>query len=53
MIPGVVFSGTTNGMMRAYATADGKVLWETNTAQSFETVNGVREKAAPSTVLAR
>jgi polyvinyl alcohol dehydrogenase (cytochrome) len=44
VIPGVVFSGTTNGMMRAYATADGKVLWETNTAQEFQTVNGVPGK---------
>jgi polyvinyl alcohol dehydrogenase (cytochrome) len=44
VIPGVVFSGTTNGMMRAYSTADGKVLWETNTNQQFETVNGVPAK---------
>ena len=44
VIPGVVFSGTTNGMMRAYSTADGKVLWETNTAQAFQTVNGVAAK---------
>jgi polyvinyl alcohol dehydrogenase (cytochrome) len=44
VIPGVVFSGTTNGMMRAYSTADGKVLWETNTAQDFQTVNGVPAK---------
>ena len=29
-MPGVVFSGTTNGILRAYSTADGKVLWEYN-----------------------
>ena len=44
VIPGVVFSGATNGMMRAYSTADGKVLWEFNTARPFTTVNGVAAK---------
>jgi polyvinyl alcohol dehydrogenase (cytochrome) len=43
-IPGVVFSGATNGMMRAYATGDGKVIWEYNTARPFTTVNGVAAK---------
>jgi len=40
-IPGAVFSGTTDGMMRAYSANDGRVLWEFNTARDFETVNGV------------
>ena len=40
-IPGVVFSGATDGMMRAYSAADGKVIWEFATARDFETVNGV------------
>jgi polyvinyl alcohol dehydrogenase (cytochrome) len=44
VIPGVVFAGATNGMMRAHATADGKVLWEMNTAQDYQTVNGVAAK---------
>ncbi|HEV3141660.1 MAG TPA: PQQ-binding-like beta-propeller repeat protein [Vicinamibacterales bacterium] len=44
VIPGVVFSGTTNGVMRAYATTDGRILWEFNTARPFETVNGVAAK---------
>ncbi|MBM3779793.1 MAG: hypothetical protein FJW23_16385 [Acidimicrobiia bacterium] len=39
-IPGVVFSGATNGMMRAYSSADGKIIWEFDTAREFETVNG-------------
>lgn len=43
-IPGVVFSGTTNGIMRAYSTEDGRVIWEYNTAQDFTTVNGVPAK---------
>ena len=44
VIPGVVFSGATNGMMRAYSTNDGKVLWEYNTAHEFTTVNGIAAK---------
>ena len=40
-IPGVVFSGATDGMMRAYDMRDGKVIWEFATAREFETVNGV------------
>jgi len=44
VIPGVVFSGTTDGMMRAYATGDGRVLWEYNTAHDYDTVNGVPGK---------
>jgi polyvinyl alcohol dehydrogenase (cytochrome) len=43
-IPGVVFSGATDGMMRAYSTTDGKVLWEYATAKDFETVNGVKAR---------
>jgi polyvinyl alcohol dehydrogenase (cytochrome) len=40
-IPGVVFSGSVDGHLRAYATAGGKVTWDFDTAQNFETVNGV------------
>ena len=40
-IPGVVFSGSIDGYMRAYSTADGSVLWEFDTKRDFETVNGV------------
>jgi polyvinyl alcohol dehydrogenase (cytochrome) len=39
-IPGVVFSGSIDGRMRGYAVADGKVIWEVDTAQPFDTVNG-------------
>jgi len=41
VIPGVIFSGTTNGMMRAYGADDGRIVWEFNSAREFETVNGV------------
>ena len=37
----VIFAGDLNGTLRAYATADGRVLWEYDTAREFETTNGV------------
>ncbi len=40
-IPGVVFSGSNDGHMRAYAAEDGRVLWDFDTARDFDTVNGV------------
>lgn len=40
-IPGVVFAGSNDGHMRAYAAEDGRVLWDFDTARDFETVNGV------------
>jgi polyvinyl alcohol dehydrogenase (cytochrome) len=39
-IPGVVFSGSVDGHLRAYSTSTGKILWDTNTAREFPTVNG-------------
>lgn len=41
LIPGVVFSGSMDGVMRAYDTRDGHIIWEFNTRQSFPTINGV------------
>ena len=43
-IPGVVFSGSMDGHLRAYAAEDGKILWDMNTMRPFETVNGVPGK---------
>ena len=40
-IPGVVFSGAWDGVLRALSAANGKVIWEYNTIQDFTTVNGV------------
>ena len=40
VIPGVVFSGSVDGHLRAYSTASGDVLWDTDTAADFKTVNG-------------
>jgi polyvinyl alcohol dehydrogenase (cytochrome) len=41
VIPGVVFSGSIDGHLRAYSTRDGSILWDFNTAREFETVNEV------------
>ena len=41
VIPGAVFSGSLDGMMRAYSTRDGALLWEYNSAREYQTVNGV------------
>jgi polyvinyl alcohol dehydrogenase (cytochrome) len=41
-IPGVVFSGSIDGHLRAYSAEDGKVLWDFDTVREYQTVNGVR-----------
>jgi polyvinyl alcohol dehydrogenase (cytochrome) len=40
VIPGVVFSGSVDGHLRAYSTESGKVLWDTDTARAYDTANG-------------
>jgi polyvinyl alcohol dehydrogenase (cytochrome) len=40
-IPGVVFEGSSRGVLYALDAADGHVLWQFDTAQRFATVNGV------------
>ena len=39
-IPGVVFSGSLDGHIRAYSTSDGKLVWDVDTASDYTTVNG-------------
>jgi polyvinyl alcohol dehydrogenase (cytochrome) len=41
VIPGLVFFGSSTGTVFAYSTADGKALWQFDTAREFETVNAV------------
>jgi polyvinyl alcohol dehydrogenase (cytochrome) len=41
VIPGVVFSGSFDGALRAYSTESGAVLWSFDTNRSFTAVNGV------------
>jgi polyvinyl alcohol dehydrogenase (cytochrome) len=43
VIPGLVFSGTTDGWLRAYDAATGKIVWgHSTTAQTYDTVNQVK-----------
>jgi polyvinyl alcohol dehydrogenase (cytochrome) len=42
LIPGIVFSGSIDGHMRAFSSKDGKALWDFDTAQSFDAVNGFK-----------
>ncbi len=44
VIPGVVFSGSVDGHLRGYSTADGSIIWDFNTAKEYETVNHVPAK---------
>ena len=41
-IPGIVFSGTMDGQLRAYSTEDGKIVWDYNTAREYPTVDGIK-----------
>ena len=45
VIPGIVFSGSSDGHLRAYATGDGKIVWDIDTAaQPYKGVNGKEAK---------
>lgn len=41
VIPSVVFSGSSDGHLRAYSTHDGKVVWDFDAVREFQTVDGV------------
>ena len=43
-MPGVVFSGTADGHLRAYSIKDGLIIWEIDTAKPVETVNAGQVK---------
>jgi polyvinyl alcohol dehydrogenase (cytochrome) len=40
-LPGVVFSGSIDGHLRAYSTENGRVVWDFDTVGPHKTVNGV------------
>jgi len=40
-LPGIAFSGSVDGHMRAYSAVDGKILWDFDSIRTYETVNGV------------
>lgn len=39
-IPGAVFSGSLSGVMKAYDTKTGEVIWQFDTVKNFNAVNG-------------
>ncbi len=41
LIPGVLFSGSMDGHMRAYEPTSGKIIWDVDTKGNFVTVNKV------------
>ena len=43
-IPGVVFAGTLDGVMRAYSADDGRILWQYSSAREYATVNGFKAR---------
>jgi polyvinyl alcohol dehydrogenase (cytochrome) len=54
-IPGVVFSGSMDGHLRAYSAEEGRILWDFDTVREYETVNGVKASggsiSGPGTVV--
>ncbi|HTM47594.1 MAG TPA: PQQ-binding-like beta-propeller repeat protein [Bryobacteraceae bacterium] len=44
VIPGVIFSGSMDGHLRAYETSAGKIIWDYDTLREYETVNGVKAR---------
>ena len=42
VIPGVIFSGSVDGGIRAYSSEAGEILWVYDTNKTFTTVNGVQ-----------
>jgi polyvinyl alcohol dehydrogenase (cytochrome) len=43
-IPGVAFLGSWDGHLRAYETSKGTIIWDFDTVQDFQTVNGVKAR---------
>jgi polyvinyl alcohol dehydrogenase (cytochrome) len=49
VIPGVVFSGTTDGWFRAYDARTGEIVWaHSTTAQTYDTLNQVKAQPGGS-----
>jgi polyvinyl alcohol dehydrogenase (cytochrome) len=46
----VVFSGGFDGVIRALANDTGRMVWEYNTVQEYQTVNGVAAKGGSISV---
>jgi polyvinyl alcohol dehydrogenase (cytochrome) len=49
VMPGVVFSGTLDGWVRAYDARSGQIIWAfSTTAQTYDTVNGIHDQPGGS-----
>jgi polyvinyl alcohol dehydrogenase (cytochrome) len=49
VIPGLVFSTTIDGHLRAYDAKDGRIVWDFDTAgQKYQTINGVKDQSGGS-----
>jgi polyvinyl alcohol dehydrogenase (cytochrome) len=44
VIPGIVFSPSNDGAVRAFSTKDGAIVWTFDSNREFKTVNGVKAK---------
>lgn len=44
VIPGAVISGSMDGHLRAFASSDGRKLWDVDTQRSYTTLNGVEAR---------
>ncbi len=41
LVPGIVFSGSMDGHLRAYDARNGNVIWDFNTLREFKTTDGI------------
>jgi polyvinyl alcohol dehydrogenase (cytochrome) len=46
VIPGAIFSGANDGILRVFSSKDGSVIWQYDTNKDFKTLNGVPAKGA-------
>jgi polyvinyl alcohol dehydrogenase (cytochrome) len=46
LVPGAIFSGANDGVIRAYSTNDGSVIWQYDSNREYESINGVPAKGA-------
>jgi polyvinyl alcohol dehydrogenase (cytochrome) len=46
VIPGAIFSGGNDGILRVFSSKDGTVLWQYDTNHDFKTLNGIPAKGA-------
>jgi polyvinyl alcohol dehydrogenase (cytochrome) len=44
VIPGIVFAGTLDGHIRAYASSNGEILWDFDTVKDYDGINGLKGK---------